>query len=59
MPAAWARAAIDANAANPSSVVHPWFFVLNVSVLTTTTLISASPAAAARSKPRSFRTSPT
>ena len=43
---------------SPSSVSTPWLRRLNVSVATTTTLTSSTPAAIARSSPRSLSTSP-
>jgi hypothetical protein len=57
-PAVRARSAIRVHAAIASSVLTPWLRWLNVSVATTTTLTSSTPARIARSRPRSFSTRP-
>ena len=57
-PASRAAAAMPAVARTASAVVIPWFFAENVSVATTTMLISSTPAATARSIPRRFSTRP-
>ena len=57
-PASRAAAAMPAEARIASAVVIPWFFAENVSVATTTMLISSTPAATARSIPRRFSTRP-
>ncbi len=57
-PASRAAPAMPAVAAIASAVVIPWFFAENVSVATTTMLISSTPAATARSIPRRFSTRP-
>ena len=57
-PAIWARWAIRSQAPMASSTLTPWLRRLNSSVTITTTFTSSSPAARARSSPRSLRTSP-
>jgi hypothetical protein len=58
-PAAAARSAIDRHDRTASAVDMFWLRRLNVSVATTTALTSSTPAAMARSTPRSFSTRPT
>ena len=58
MPAAWAAAAISRQVRMESALGTPWLRRLNSSVVNTTMPISRQPAAAARSKPARFSTSP-
>jgi hypothetical protein len=58
IPACFAAAAISSQAAIDWSVVTPWLRRLNVSLATTAMPISLQPAAAARSNPLRFNTSP-
>jgi hypothetical protein len=57
-PASSERAAVRSKDASACSTVAPWLRWENVSVVTSTMLASSTPAAIARSAPRSFRTSP-